>query len=441
MVRRILRFVLGIALRLFFRRIEVVGTERVPSTGPTLFAINHPNALVDPALVLCSAPRPVSFLGKEPLFRMPVIGWLARAMDSIPVHRRHDAGSDPTKNRETFAKARSLLERGGTLAIAPEGVSHSEPRLRPIKTGAARIALGAGTALPVAIVPVGLFYTAKAVFRSSALVVFGQPLMVEPTPLGPDGEPPSAAVERVTTALKEALSTLVLEADDVEAHALVARTERLLTAALPDPRARSLDDIRTVRQRLLAGYRKLREGEPELLAKLTRRVDRLERAFDEANLDPAAVRHERIAAGAVLRAVGWLILRIVVFLPLALPGVVLHYPAYRLIGALVPRFVKETDALATAKILGAAIFYPLTWLGVGWWVGSNAGWKVGVAAPMVAPLAGYAALKLVERFDRFLSGTRALGLYLFAPEHFQRLAAERDALRAEILAIAARIEP
>ena len=123
MLRRLLAAWLGAAIRLFFRRVEVVGRDRVPATGPTLFAINHPNALVDPILLLCFAPRPVSFLGKAPLFRIPVIGWLVRALDTIPVYRRQDGNVDPAQTRATFARARALLVRGGTIAIAPEGTS------------------------------------------------------------------------------------------------------------------------------------------------------------------------------------------------------------------------------------------------------------------------------------------------------------------------------
>ena len=96
--------------------------------------------------LLCFAPRRVSFLAKSPLFRMPVIGSLVRALDSIPVYRRQDEGADTSRNRETFGRSAALLRRGGTLAICPEGASHSEPYLLPLKTGAARIALGAASA-------------------------------------------------------------------------------------------------------------------------------------------------------------------------------------------------------------------------------------------------------------------------------------------------------
>src|SRR5918996_136549 len=88
---------------------------------------------------------------------------------------------------------RLSCSRGGTIGICPEGVSHNEPRLKPLKTGAARIALGAastGSQLDVKIVPVGLYYTEKTTFRSSALLRFGEPITVKPVELETDGAPP-----------------------------------------------------------------------------------------------------------------------------------------------------------------------------------------------------------------------------------------------------------
>src|SRR5258705_8591168 len=143
MTRRIIVAILRFAMRVYFRHVEVVGIEHVPLDTPVIFVLNHPNALVDPAFLLYLAPRRVSFLAKSPLFRMPVLGFFVRAMDCIPVYRKQDEGEDVSRNREMFMAARALLARGGTIGICPEGVSHDEPRLRPIKTGAARIALGA----------------------------------------------------------------------------------------------------------------------------------------------------------------------------------------------------------------------------------------------------------------------------------------------------------
>src|SRR5436190_11128904 len=128
MIRWIICAVLRLALRIYFRRIEVAGLEHIPRDTPIIFVLNHPNALVDPAVLLCLTPRRVSFLAKVPLFRMPVLGYFVRALDSLPVYRRQDEGEDISRNQETFAAARDLLSRGGTIGICPEGVSHDEPR-------------------------------------------------------------------------------------------------------------------------------------------------------------------------------------------------------------------------------------------------------------------------------------------------------------------------
>ena len=119
MIRKIIVALVRLALRIYFQRIEVTGVERVPLDTPVIFVLNHPNALVDPVFLLCLAPRDVSFLAKAPLFRMPVIGYLVKQLDSLPVYRRQDEGEDVTKNQETFIAARKLLARGGTQRERP----------------------------------------------------------------------------------------------------------------------------------------------------------------------------------------------------------------------------------------------------------------------------------------------------------------------------------
>src|ERR1044072_3392140 len=141
MIRRIIVALVRLALRIYFQRIEVSGLEHVPTDTPVIFVLNHPNALVDPVFLLCLAPRRVSFLAKAPLFRMAVLGYLVKALASLPVYRRQDEGQDVTKNQETFVAARDLLAKGGTIGICPEGMSHDEPGLRPIKNATARIPL------------------------------------------------------------------------------------------------------------------------------------------------------------------------------------------------------------------------------------------------------------------------------------------------------------
>src|SRR5215471_2136077 len=208
MIRRSIVALVRLALRIYFKHIEVTGLNHVPLETPVIFVLNHPNALVDPVFLLCLAPRKVSFLAKAPLFRMPVLGYLVRELDSLPVYRRQDEGEDVSKNSETFVAARKLLARGGTIGICPEGVSHDEPGLRPIKTGAARISLAAvsnGEVTDLLIVPAGLYYTSKTTFRSAALLHFGEPISVEPVSLESDGTPPRADVRDLSARIEKAL--------------------------------------------------------------------------------------------------------------------------------------------------------------------------------------------------------------------------------------------
>src|SRR5207237_10895435 len=108
-----------------------------------IFVMNHPNGLIDPALVFVALPRKISFLAKSTLFRMPVISFLLKTVDALPLYRKVDAGEDVSKNRKTFELCEQLLRSGGAIALFPEGISHNSPKLLPMKTGPARLALGA----------------------------------------------------------------------------------------------------------------------------------------------------------------------------------------------------------------------------------------------------------------------------------------------------------
>jgi glycerol-3-phosphate O-acyltransferase / dihydroxyacetone phosphate acyltransferase len=198
--RKFVVFIFSVALRLFFRRIETVDRELAPKDEPLIFVMNHPNGLIDPALVFVALPRKISFLAKSTLFRLPVISFLLKTVDALPLYRKVDAGEDVSKNSQTFEVCRELLRKGGAIALFPEGISHNSTKLLPMKTGTARIALGAisveqgAPPIDLKIIPVGLFYTSKTTFRSEALLHFGEPLEIAPVALDADGQPPRHAV-------------------------------------------------------------------------------------------------------------------------------------------------------------------------------------------------------------------------------------------------------
>jgi 1-acyl-sn-glycerol-3-phosphate acyltransferase len=434
---RLIRAILSLALRVFFRRVELEGLARVPLDGPVIFVLNHPNGLIDPVFLLCLAPRPVSYIGKSTLFTMPVVGYLVRAFNTLPVQRKQDRATG-VDNRETFARARELLSAGGSLGIFPEGISHNEPKLQKLKTGAARIALGTGLE-GLRIVPAGLYYSDKAIFRSEALVLFGAPIEVAPVALGDDGEAPRDAVRALTDRIEAALSEVTLQADAHEALTLVDRAARILAAGdATEPR---LGDAVALRQRLVAGYDRLRLEAPEEVAAL---VDRLRDYEAEAGALGLGVDHaesEALSARVIVRVGLGSLAALVALAPVALVGTVVHYPAYRAIGALATRYSKgDDDLVATIKILGALLLFPLSWILAGaaaLWAG--AGVVVAVAVALLLPLTGFAALRFWERLERLAAGARLAWVWLTRRSVLERLAAERRAIHDGILSLAERL--
>jgi glycerol-3-phosphate O-acyltransferase/dihydroxyacetone phosphate acyltransferase len=425
-------------MRVYFRRVEVVGIENVPRKNPVIFVLNHPNALVDPAFLLSLAPRRVSFLAKSPLFRMPVLGYLVRAMDSLPVYRRQDEGEDVSKNREMFIAARKLLARGGTIGICPEGVSHDEPRLRPIKTGAARIALAAvstGEVMDLKIIPAGLYYTSKTKFRSAVLLYFGKPIDVEPIALETDGNPPRAAVRELSNLIESALREVILDAEHEEALQTITQAERIFSSEADEGESESLAGELQLQQRFVKAYTVLRERAPERLRKLEVRMTRFEEELNQAGVDP----DDLSPPTSTLDVFTHLITRVTLFLLLIVPavlGALVHYPAYRLGGYLATRFSRDDDdVVSTVKILSAMLLFPLTWVAVGVVAYKFESWKIALIATVGIPLAGYLAIRFFEEFDKFLGGLRALAFFLVRRRFFVRLLAERNAIRSEILAL------
>lgn len=410
-----------VALNIFYRRIELVGREHIPHRGAVIFAANHPNGLLDPLFLLCFAGRPVSFLGKAPLFTYFFIGWFVRLFETIPVYRKQDGTSG--SNRETFDRARTVLHKGGSIAIFPEGTTHDDPELRELKSGAARIAIGAAMD-HVVIVPVGIYYTAKQTFRSSALVVFGAPVSVPSAAIDENGEPPHDDVERLTRAIDAALDHVTIQADSQAALSLVAQAEDIFTADDEQPLAEEFE----MRRRFVEGYHYLRTHDPARLAKLQSRVQRFESELHRAKIDVHELK-PRISAGRLFR--------VLILLPIALAGAVVNYPAYLLIRVLAKRISKgEGAVMATIKFVGALAFYPLTYIVVTTLVMLRFGWLAAVVTLAALPFLAYVALRVIEDADDIIGDARAIAHRLFRRYGYERLRAHRYAIKEELIAVA-----
>ena len=169
---RTLRALGRLALRWFYREVEVVGLEHLPDAGPVLLASNHPNALVDALVVGCTLRRPVTLTAKATLLENPVTRALLRVAGVVPLRRANDAlrsaggadgGLDPARNADAFAAVLDVLEAGGMVLIFPEGKRTMTGEIGLFMPGVGMI----GSRLSVPVVPVRLDGKEKSQ-RSSA---------------------------------------------------------------------------------------------------------------------------------------------------------------------------------------------------------------------------------------------------------------------------------
>jgi glycerol-3-phosphate O-acyltransferase / dihydroxyacetone phosphate acyltransferase len=429
---RLLHIIFGIGVSIFFRRIEVVNTENIPNKGGVIFVGNHPNALIDPMLLFVSLPRNIAFLAKSTLFKMPIIGFLIRTVGALPLYRQQDKEQDVSKNQETFTLARELLKCGGAIAIFPEGISHSKTRLQPLKTGAARIALGAVSvgnnpnSLDLQIVPVGLYYTNKTTFRSEALLRFGEPFAVLPCELDENGQPPKDKVKELTAKIEQSLRDVTLNAESDSKIKVAHIAEEVLTSITPHKE--DLGERFELLQKFVA------ENSTESDAKLEKRLAEYNEKLDKLGIESEFLVLAELSKRFVLKETFLRSWYLFFLAPLALFGVILHFPAYQ-IGKIFGYFQNKKgdfDMTSTVKFLSGLVFIPLSWLILAVVLYFYFGWKIALVSIPFSFLCGYIAIRTLEEIEELRGWFKAILLFFRKREKFLRLLVERKELNAEI---------
>ena len=392
----------GAAVRVYYRASR--SGEAVPRSGPVLLVGNHPNSLLDPAFLAWVARRPVRFLAKATLFTDPLVGWIIRASGSIPVYRKQDDPALMDRNEDTFRAVHAARAGGSAVALFPEGTSHSDPTLAPLKTGAARIALGAagqiGGAFPI--IPVGLVFRAKDRFRSQAHAVVGTALAWDD--LAARGVDDREAVHELTARIDRAMRGVTLNLARWEDEPVVRTAEAVWAAThgagdAPETRVARL----AVTTDALAALRAGGDAQWDRLARDVREHARVLRAL---GVRPRDVQLDT-NIGAAAR---WALRRFTIGGTLggaaAALAIALFWLPYRVTGFAVARMHTEKDTQSTYRVFAGFVVFTSWIVALAGLTLAAFGWLAGAVALVALPALAIAGLHGAERWRWTLATAR-----------------------------------
>lgn len=383
MFRRFTDRTLGIAARGlvlgFHSSVDVTFRHRLPRRGPVLIVANHGNGFVDPVVVAGVLGRLPRFLGKAALWKVVVARPLLWLAGVLPVHRTSD-GDRASDNASVFEACHHELAQGARVAIFPEGTTGDRAALEQVKSGAARIALGALPMAPdVVIVPIGMAFENKVETRSRATVMFGEPIEVADfvgSGLDPGGEPSRADAHALTEQITRSLEIVSPQFASVDEREILraAARERLSETTTREP---GFGDTEVVARQIAASSEAARSRVVDTYRDFATRLQLI--GISASQLRPDRVSRLRLALSALaLFFAGSLLLTVTL----------IHLPALALV-IVGTGLVRATTTKGTVRLLLGLVTMLATWVVAGMLLGDRwiaVAWGVAVAVGGVIAL-------------------------------------------------------
>jgi len=391
-----------------YRKVDVyVYHAAIEATDrPRMSVANHFGGFADPLLLVYAAPRLPRIIARDVIWKFPPVSWVMDWVGAIPVHKPEDRGAG--SNDVMFASAYGALEEGSHLMIFPEGITRDEPSIAPIKTGAARIVLGARAKgiEGIQITPVGIYYENKASLRSDVSIQIGAPINLDAeidrfvAPGADDGPENREAVRGLTDDIEAQLRHVAPDFSDwEEARTMSDGAEILLRSLADDP----AEPVPLAARDYVAGYlgRRPESGRE----KLTTSVGSYQQELSDLGLTDAQLLSGMTGRHFLWRLIGWLILS-VVLLPFAFVGVVINWIPYLIVKAV--GLMRAAPAMmATVKPLTAIAAFGITWGVTIWAVFRTVGAAGAVLGALLMPVYLGAVIVFVERVQALWTAFRA----------------------------------
>lgn len=362
MLYAILKILMRTTVSVFFRSITIQNKNLIPAKGPLLVLANHPSTFLDPIVVATLLDRKVFFLAKGELFKSSFAKWFLPKLSIIPVYRKQDDPSQMSKNQDTFKKCFEHLEKGGAILMFPEGISVTERKLRPIKTGAARIVMGAEAKndfkLGAHVVTIGLNYVNPARFNKDVLLNVNEPIRVADYK-NDFAADEFKAVEKLTELIRMKLERMIIAIEDDKTDELVKNIETLYKYKLAKEGGFSKHDQVadfTITKNIHESVKYFSVHQPERVELLKEKIDEY---FSELNLigindiDIARNLKNKSFFGSSLLA----ILTIIIGFPFYLYGLINNYLPFQIPALIADNTIKSKEFRGPIAMVSGMVMF------------------------------------------------------------------------------------
>jgi len=361
MLYHVLKLIISIGIRLFYKQIKVKNREHLDEKGPKIIIANHPNTLMDAWMVGYVCKQQIYYMAKGTFFDTPFKRWLLNGLGMIPVNRKMDGKASGVSNDDSFEACYRLLEEGKTLVIFPEGNSFQERLLRKLKSGAARIAIQTEARnegkLGLKIIPIGLIYMQPEKFRSSVMANIGQP--ISPIPYMEEFKTDSLkAARKLTTEFTNGLSRLLVRSEQADEENLVDGIVDILSSDYVKTKSRGIDrDVELMRS-VFEQMNLIRVSQPWKIEEIKMLVESLKWQMDNLNVKSDFLDRKyrsRMFKRQLIQSFFFLILGFPVFVY----GFIHNFFQFKVTDIIVVKKVEEVEYYAPVLVLLGLIFYPV----------------------------------------------------------------------------------